>query len=95
MSDSGMRKFGKRGTTMAVVCVAAIGGALAAMYRMDKDVKQKEGNTSPYQEHSRALQGGSDKKMTSSDVAAAVSVPKPGRERLQSTHGEPSEGKRD
>lgn len=79
---------------MAVVCVAAVGGALAAMYSVNRDVKQKEGSASPYKESDQAFAGGSDMKMNSSDVAAAVSVPKPGRERLQSSSRESNESRK-
>ncbi|TFK32350.1 hypothetical protein BDQ12DRAFT_659337 [Crucibulum laeve] len=71
------RGFGSRGTTMAVTCVGAVGAFLGASWVMGKDVKSKEGAHSPYSNGE-----GSDKAMTSSDVSAAVSVPKPGKERI-------------
>lgn len=62
---------------------------------MGKDTKKKEGNESPYSENLLNVvlskltafpepggMGESDKRMNSSDVAAAVSMPKPGKERL-------------
>ncbi|KAF9447759.1 hypothetical protein P691DRAFT_618419, partial [Macrolepiota fuliginosa MF-IS2] len=54
---------------------------LAMMYEVDRNVKKQEGLASPYKT-GQGLTGGSDVKMTSTDVAAAVSVPKPGKERL-------------
>jgi len=77
--------FGSRGTTMAVVCVAAVSGALAAMYGVGRDTKKKEGGASAYKDGGGLSAGGSDVRMTSSDVAAAVSVPKPGKDRLSAS----------
>lgn len=72
--------------------------ALGAMYIMGRDVKGKEGVSSPYSELtvasfqdgivSRFLAnqgqgvGGTDKVMNSGDVSAVVSVPKPYKDRL-------------
>ncbi|KAF8962592.1 hypothetical protein BDZ97DRAFT_1824445 [Flammula alnicola] len=55
---------------------------MGAMYFEGKDVKSKEGHASPYAIHHGQGIGGGDKSMTSSDVSAAVSVPKPHHERL-------------
>jgi len=67
---------------MAVACVTAVGAALGAMYFMGRDTKVKEGNESPYRSTKIIGAGPSDLKMTSTDVAAVVSVPKPGEERI-------------
>ncbi|KAF9525088.1 hypothetical protein CPB83DRAFT_860271 [Crepidotus variabilis] len=53
------------------------------MYYMGQDVKGKEGAASLYSNQGQGLNG-TDKTMTSSEVAAAVSVPKPSKERLPS-----------
>ncbi|KAF5310559.1 hypothetical protein D9619_007866 [Psilocybe cf. subviscida] len=68
------RNIGSRGTTMAIACGTAIVATLGGMYFTGRDVKSKEGQASPYgnQDHPKG-----DKAMTSSEVAAAVSVPKP------------------
>ncbi|KAF8069087.1 hypothetical protein FPV67DRAFT_1491066 [Lyophyllum atratum] len=71
--------FHLRGRTMAVACVTVIATSLGAMYFMGLDTKEKEGYESPYK---HGAPGGTDMRMNSSDVAAAVSVPKPGKERL-------------
>ncbi|RDB27796.1 hypothetical protein Hypma_002150 [Hypsizygus marmoreus] len=68
-----------RGTPMAAACVGAITASLGAMYFMGLDTKRKEGLDSPYK---RGGFGESDMRMNSSDVSAAVSVPKPGKQRL-------------
>ncbi|PFH48048.1 hypothetical protein AMATHDRAFT_6173 [Amanita thiersii Skay4041] len=57
----------------AIACGSAIAVALGAMYIMKQDVKQKEGQLSPYN---------NEKRMNSSDVSATVTVPKPGKDRL-------------
>ncbi|KAF9459698.1 hypothetical protein BDZ94DRAFT_1312199 [Collybia nuda] len=68
-----------RGSPMAIACVSAIGLTLGAMYMMGQDTKAKEGRESTYK---NSGPGESDMHMNSSDVSAAVSVPKPGKERL-------------
>lgn len=68
-----------RGTPMAIACVTAIAGALGAMYIMGQDTKEKEGRESTFK-HGAA--GQSNMRMNSSDVSAAVSVPRPGKERI-------------
>ncbi|KAF7763616.1 hypothetical protein Agabi119p4_8153 [Agaricus bisporus var. burnettii] len=78
------RNLSLRGSTMAAMCVTAIGGALGAMYFIDRNVKKNEGVASPYKDGA-GLSGGSDVNMTSADVSRAVSVPKPGKERLTTT----------
>jgi hypothetical protein len=71
------------------------------MYLINRNVKQNEGVASPhsafllFQLNDRfdlaifleegGLDDGSDMNMTSSDVAKAVSIPKPGKERLSTT----------
>ncbi|TFK73387.1 hypothetical protein BDN72DRAFT_834793, partial [Pluteus cervinus] len=65
---------------MAIACVTAIGLSLIGMYAVGRDTKKKEGQESPYYQ---GKPGGSDMRMNSSDVSAAVSVPKPlSKERL-------------
>ncbi|KAF8633144.1 hypothetical protein AX17_004645 [Amanita inopinata Kibby_2008] len=63
-----------RGTAMAVACGTVVALSLGAMYVMGKDTKEKEGAISLYQSDGK----GSDLRMTSSDVSATVSIPKPG-----------------
>ncbi|KAG2008384.1 hypothetical protein CC2G_013820 [Coprinopsis cinerea AmutBmut pab1-1] len=72
------KNVGKRGTTMAVACVTVVSAALGAMYIMGRDVKGKEQQYSPYETQGHGIHG-TDKAMTSGDVAAAVgsSFPKP------------------
>ncbi|GLB42187.1 putative arabinogalactan [Lyophyllum shimeji] len=67
-----------RGRTMAIACVSVMVISLGAMYGLGLDTKFKEGAASPYKPGG----GAADKRMSSSDVSAAVSVPKPGQERL-------------
>ncbi|KAH6917916.1 hypothetical protein BKA70DRAFT_1213944 [Coprinopsis sp. MPI-PUGE-AT-0042] len=70
------KNFGSRGTTMAVACVVAMSATLGSMYYMGSDIKQKEGHASPYHNNGQG-HAGTDKAMSSSDVSAAVSLPKP------------------
>ncbi|KAF9010124.1 hypothetical protein BDQ17DRAFT_1347584, partial [Cyathus striatus] len=77
--SSPVTRVGRRGTVMAIACVGAITASMAAMWGTGKDAKQKEGVHSPYR---RGGEGGSDIAMTSSDINAAVSVPRPGKDRL-------------
>ncbi|PPQ92276.1 hypothetical protein CVT25_008584 [Psilocybe cyanescens] len=86
MATPTSRNVGKRGSTMlsrhqAVACGVAIAATLGGMYATGRDVKSKEGESSPYTNQGRGI-GGGDKAMTSSDVNAAVSIPKPGKDRL-------------
>uniref|UniRef100_A0A8H7XUP0 Uncharacterized protein n=1 Tax=Psilocybe cubensis TaxID=181762 RepID=A0A8H7XUP0_PSICU len=81
MASPTAQNVGKRGSTMAIACGVAIASALGVMYATGRDVKSKEGESSPYTNQGQGL-GGGDKAMTSSDVNAAVSVPKPGKDRL-------------
>ncbi|KAF8155935.1 hypothetical protein B0H34DRAFT_799022 [Crassisporium funariophilum] len=72
MSAPLSRNVGRRGTTMAVACAGAITAALGTMWVMGRDVKDKEGQVSPYEHSGKGLRG-TDMAMTSSDVSAAVS----------------------
>ncbi|TEB34184.1 hypothetical protein FA13DRAFT_1729666 [Coprinellus micaceus] len=68
---------------MAVACVVGCGAALGSMWWLGRDVKRNELQHSPYGTPPGVEINGTDKAMTSSDVAKVASgVPTPGSERL-------------
>ncbi|KAF9477971.1 hypothetical protein BDN70DRAFT_76954 [Pholiota conissans] len=77
--DPVMRDFGKRGTTTAIACGVTILAALGGMYFVDRDAKGHEGRASSFEHDGLAA-------MSSSEVSAAVSIPKPGMQRLHVHH---------
>lgn len=70
-----------RRNVMGLVGVGTVVVALAAMWVIDKDVRGKEGKATLYEHRGHGI-GGTDKAMTSHDVNATVSIPKPGKERV-------------
>lgn len=69
---------------MAVMIVTACTVGLGAMYYMGKDVKSKEGLSSPYHNPGQGA-GGTDKAMSSSqvsEVASGAPIPGSGKERV-------------
>jgi len=64
----------RRRPGMAIACLAAVALSAAGMYAVGRDTRKKEGQESAFY-HNQP--GGSDTRMSSSDVSAAVSVPKP------------------
>ncbi|KAF5330020.1 hypothetical protein D9611_010453 [Ephemerocybe angulata] len=86
MDQVGARSFQKRGTPMAVMIVTACTVGLGAMYYMGKDVKSKEGLSSPYRiDNPGQGAGGTDKAMSSSqvsEVASGAPIPGSGKERV-------------
>ncbi|KAF8182036.1 hypothetical protein BJ912DRAFT_1061861 [Pholiota molesta] len=63
--------FGLRGSTMAFMGAVAVVTALTGSYFVKRDALKKEGKADPYEHNGQAA-------MNSSEVSAAVSIPKPG-----------------